>query len=197
MKTRLHISFGCASISFKTCLEVVHVMFRFLMPIMQSYVPSQAKEKDVFYLTPNDLGTQSKPWYSLVPVSRNHLGSMLKVMCAEVQVSGHFTNYSLRYNYYAYDATTLNLSEKLIQERTSCWCFKALRLYERTSDSQWVEVSKIISSNKVQAPAMSSVSWTKMEIREQDKVHSVTEVKWNDHSYAAIIPSHIATRWCL
>ena len=66
-------------------------------------LPLQAKERDVFYLTPNKLIGQSKPWYLLVSVGRNRLGSMLKDMCAETQVSGNFTNHSLR----AYGATTM------------------------------------------------------------------------------------------
>ena len=88
--------------------------------ILDSYFAKlhlQAKERDVFYLTPNKLTDQSKPWYSLIPIGRNHLGSMLKGMCAEVQVSGNFTNHGLR----AHGATILyhaNLPEKLIQERT-------------------------------------------------------------------------------
>ena len=92
-------------------------------------LPLQAKERDVFYLAPNKLADQSKTWYSLVPLGRNHLGSMLKDMCAEAQVSGNFTNHSLR----AYGATTLyraNLPEKLTQKRTGCRCLKALRQYE-------------------------------------------------------------------
>ena len=71
----------------------------------------------MFYLTPSKLADQSKPWYSLVPVGRNGLISMLKDMCAETQVSGNFTNHSIR----AYGETTLyraNLPKKLIQERT-------------------------------------------------------------------------------
>ena len=98
---------------------------------------------------------------------------MFKDMCAEAQVSGNFTNHSLR----AHGATTLccaNLPEKLIQERIGYQCLKALLQYERTSDSQLVEVSNIISSNKVQAPAMNSVPCNepKMEIIlcKQDKV---------------------------
>ena len=42
-------------------------------------LPLQAKERHVFYLTPNKLADQSKPWYSLVSVGRNHLGSMLRI----------------------------------------------------------------------------------------------------------------------
>ena len=56
----------------------------------------------MFYRTPNKLATQSKPWCSLVPVGRNHVGSMLKDMSAEAQVSGNFTNHSFR----GYGATT-------------------------------------------------------------------------------------------
>ena len=127
----------------------------------------------MFYLTPNKFADQSKPWYSLVPVGRNRVVSMLKDMCAETQVSGNFTNHSLR----AYGATTLyhaNLTKKLIQERTGHRCLKALRQYDRTSDSQLVEVSNIIISNKVQAAALSSVpcSQPKMEICKNDRVVS-------------------------
>ena len=122
-----------------------------------SKLPSQAKEKDAFYLTPNKFTGESKAWYSLVPVGRNRLGFMLKDMCAEAQVAGNFTNHSLR----AYGATTLynaNLPEKLIQERTGHRSLRALRQYERTSESQLVEVSNIISStsDKVQVPTISS-----------------------------------------
>ena len=90
--------------------------------------------------------------------------------------------YSLR----AYGATTLycaNLPEKLIQERTGHQCLKGFWQYERTSDSQLVEVSNIISSNKVQAPAVSSFPCNepKMDICKQDKVVS-------QKSHETIIP---------
>ena len=123
-----------------------------------SKLPSRAKEKDIFYLTPNKLSAESKSWYSLVPVGRNRLGSMLKDMCAEARIPGMFTNHSLR----AYGATTLynaNVPKKLIQERTGHRSIKALRQYERTSESQMMEVSNIISStsDNVQAPILNSV----------------------------------------
>ena len=83
---------------------------------------------------------------------------MLKDMCAEAQIPGMFTNHSLR----AYGATTLynaNVPEKLIQERTDHRSIKALRQYERTLESQMMEVSNIISStsDNVQAPILNSV----------------------------------------
>ena len=79
------------------------------------------------------------------------------------------------YSLKAYTATTLyraNLPENLIQERTSHRCLKALRQYERTLDSQLVEVYNIISSNTVQAAALSSVpcSEPKMETCNNDRV---------------------------
>ena len=118
MKTKL-----CNNI--KTCLKVVHVMFRFLMPILQSFL-HKAKKEMCFYLRSNKFTDQSKPWYLLVLVVRNYLGSMLKDMCAEAQVSGKFSNHSFR----EYCTTTLycaNLLEKLIQERISHSCLKVLR----------------------------------------------------------------------
>ena len=68
-------------------------------------------------------------------------------MCAEAGITGNFTNHSLR----AYGATTLfqsGVSEKLIQQRTGHRSTDALRQYERTSESQLVEVSNIMSGEK-------------------------------------------------
>ena len=41
--------------------------------------------------------------FAIVLIGRNRLDSMLKDMCTEAQVSGNFTNHSLR----AYGTTTL------------------------------------------------------------------------------------------
>lgn len=79
-------------------------------------IPPDAKEADVFYLTPvckiTDL---SKPWFTKVPVGKNRLNSMMKEMCAQAGLSTEFTNHSLR----AYGATSLfqaQVPEKLIQQ---------------------------------------------------------------------------------
>ena len=78
-------------------------------------------------------------------------------MFAEAQIPGMFTNHILR----AYGATTLyniNIPEKLIQERTGHQSIKALKQYERTSESQIMEMSNISStSDNVQAPVLNSV----------------------------------------
>ena len=65
-------------------------------------------------------------------------------MCRLAGVSGDYTNHSLR----AFDATKLfqsGVSEKLIQQRMGHRSLEALRQYERTSSSQLLDVSNIMS----------------------------------------------------
>lgn len=109
-------------------------------------LPKEAQDNDAFYLTslskkPSDT---LKPWYSKTPVGRNRLNTMLKEMCREAEISGKFTNHSLR----AYGASTMfqaNVPERLIQQRTGHRSLEALRQYERTSESQLVDVSNVMS----------------------------------------------------
>ena len=73
------------------------------------------------------------------------LNTMLKQMCQKAGISQHFTNHSLR----AYGATKLfqaGVSEKLIQQRTGHRSIEALRQYERTSETQLLDVSNVMSS---------------------------------------------------
>ena len=90
-------------------------------------IPADAKEADVFYLTPVSKPTDaSTPWYTRIPVGKNRLNSMMKEMCSQAGLSTEFTNHSLR----AYGATSLfqaNVPEKLIQQRTGHKSLKALR----------------------------------------------------------------------
>ena len=71
-------------------------------------------------------------------------------------ISGGFTNHSLR----AYEATALfqaKVPEKLIQQRTGHRSLESLRQYERTSESQLVEVSNVMAgSSKDWNPGTSS-----------------------------------------
>ena len=72
---------------------------------------------------------------------------------------------------------------------------KASRQYERTLDSQLVEVSNIISSNKVQAAALNSVTCSepKMEICKNDRVVSqksnetIIPMQQGGHSITALL----------
>ena len=72
---------------------------------------------------------------------------MLKEMCRDAGIAGNYTNHSLR----AYGATTLfqaGCSEKLIQQRTGHRSLEALRQYERTSQSQLLDVSDVMAGVK-------------------------------------------------
>ena len=90
-------------------------------------IPADAKEADVFYVTPVSKFTDlSKPWFTKVPVGKNRLNSMMKEMCSQAGLSTEYTNHSLR----AYGATSLfqaKVPEKLIQQRTGHKSLKALR----------------------------------------------------------------------
>ena len=69
---------------------------------------------------------------------------MIKRMCNNAGISEGFTNHSLS----AYGATTLfhaDVPEKLIQQRTGHHSVEALRQYERTSQSQLLDISNIMS----------------------------------------------------
>ena len=112
-------------------------------------LPPDASSNDVFYLKPlKSVPLDSDaPWFSSVPIGKNKLNGLLKEMCAEAGITGNFTNHSLR----AYGATTLfqsGVSEKLIQQQTGHRSTDALRQYERTSESQLVEVSNIMSGEQ-------------------------------------------------
>ena len=110
-------------------------------------LPKEAKFNNVFYLSPlPKKPTQSgKASFNKTPVGRNRLKTMLKEMCKLAEIDGSFTNHSFR----AYGATKLfrsQVPEKPIQQRTGHRSLDALRLYERTSESQLVDASNCISN---------------------------------------------------
>ena len=121
-----------------------------------SKLPSEAKEKDIFYARPLEIipDNPDKPWYSGVHVGKNTLHAKLKNMCKAAEISGHKTNHSLR----ATAATEMFRSgapEKLIQERTRHRSLEALRCYERLDEAQHRAVSSLLSS----APQKRSMSY--------------------------------------
>ena len=69
----------------------------FLLDRYLSKLPSQAFQNDDFYLTPLSTTPADPitPWYSTIPVSRNHLQKMITDMCAEAGIPGQMTNHSL------------------------------------------------------------------------------------------------------
>ena len=112
-------------------------------------LPPQCGDDDVFYLKPlKDVpSVPDEPWFVNVPIGKNKLNGLLKEMCTKAGIYGAFTNHSLR----AYGATTLfrsGVTEKLIQQRTGHRSVEALQQIERTSESQLVEISNIISGEQ-------------------------------------------------
>ena len=126
-----------------------------LLDLYISKMPSSAKEKDYFYLRPFD--SVGSKWYYASPVGEHKLATMVKDMFGQIGVTGK-TNHSLR----ATGASALfeaNVPEKIIQERTGHRSLKALRLYERMTDEQHLEVSSILgkrgsSEPKANAPQL-------------------------------------------
>ena len=84
------------------------------------------------------------------PCGKNKLSSMVKSMFAMIGITGK-TNHSLR----ATGASSLfqaGIPEKIIQKRTGHRPIKALRMYQCMTTSQYVAVSNILSSTKVNFP---------------------------------------------
>ena len=126
-------------------------------------LPPDAIKNDIFYLQPlaQVPSNPSAPWFKTTPVGKNTLGTMIKRMCNNAGISDGFTNHSLR----AYGATTLfhaEVPEKLIQQRTGHRSVEALRHYERTSQSQLLDVSNIMSYGS-KLPSNSALSTTKKQ----------------------------------
>ena len=122
-----------------------------------SLIPQEAYKSDVFYLTPlaSKPADPSKPWFTTTPIGRNKLGVMLKQMCQDAGIDGRYSNHSLR----AAGATTMfqaGVPEKLMQQRTGHRSIEGLRRYERTSETQLVDISNVVANNE--AAATSSVA---------------------------------------
>ena len=132
-------------------------------------LPPKAAENDIFYLQPLS-NTPTDPyvaWFKNVPVGKNTLGRMMKSMCEKAGISEGYTNHSLR----AYGATKLfqaQVPEKLIQQRTGHRSLDALRQYERTSPSQLLDVSNVMSgTSDVMKPSSNVTPKISPAVKEQ------------------------------
>ena len=113
-----------------------------------SKLPPVDFEKDWFYIKPlrHVVYDPLKAWYACQPCGKNKLSSMVKSMFAMIGVAGK-TNHSLR----ATGASVMfqaGVPEKIVQERTDHRSIKALRMYERTTTSQHMAVSSVLSAPK-------------------------------------------------
>ena len=116
-----------------------------LLDLYFSKVPSEALEKDNFYLRPLPRKPEdpNAPWFMSMQVGINTINQMLSKMCEEAGLE-HCTNHSLR----ATGATDLfkaNIQEHVIQSRTGHLSLKALRTYERVTEDQQKEACKVLT----------------------------------------------------
>ena len=103
----------------------VHILDKYIRKL-----PSEARDKDLFYVQPLDKITSDpdRPGYSSVPLGKHTLHSKSKNVCAEAGIGGHKTNHSLRATA-ATEKFRQGAPEKLIQERTGHPSLEALRSY--------------------------------------------------------------------
>ena len=117
----------------------------YLLDLYISKIPDKAKEADLFYCRPLQVYAECKCWYSRQPRGKHTLNDMVKIMCSEAGIEGHFTNHSLR----ATGATQLferSVPEKVIQEFTGHRSVKGLRQYEKVAIKQKQAACKILTA---------------------------------------------------
>ncbi|MCG8623494.1 MAG: DUF3504 domain-containing protein [Proteobacteria bacterium] len=66
----------------------------YLLDLYISNIPDEAKEADLFYCRPLQVFAESRCWYSRQPRGKHTLNDMVKTMCSEAGIEGHFTNQS-------------------------------------------------------------------------------------------------------
>ena len=103
----------------------------------------------MFYLkpkasTPHD---PMAPWFLNIPIGRNTSAGIMKTMVQEGSLDNTVTNHSLK-AYGVMKACQCQVPEKLIMERSGHRSLQGLRQYERTTDSQEMQVCQILVSTK-------------------------------------------------
>ena len=118
-----------------------------VLDVYYEEVPSDALFGACFYLQPLSKiqkDADKSPWFSTVPIGRNSLSKMVKDICKEGGIEGGQTNHSLR----ATGTSELfqrGISEKVIQSRTGHLSLQGLRDYERITDGQQLEATRVLS----------------------------------------------------
>ena len=121
-----------------------------------AHLPPGAFQANAFYFRPLEKINPSKPWYSVQPLGRNTLSSMMKTISKEGGLLGNITNHSLR-AYAASEMFQKGVPETLIMQRTGHKSLEALRKYESASDLQVARVSDTLScvATKVESKQVS------------------------------------------
>ena len=120
----------------------------YLLDLYISKLPPEAVAKDLFYCRPLQFAPVDKPWFIPVPIGRNLLAKMMSTMCEEAGIASAKTNHSLRVagTSAMFDA---GVPERIIQGRTGHRSLEALRMYERVTNQQEIQVSKVLSRSIV------------------------------------------------
>ena len=145
-----------------------------------SKIPPSAYDQDIFYLRPVSKmpTTDTAPWYISVPIGKNPLSKMLKTMCEEAGIHGNKTNHSLR----AYAATELfsaGIPENVIQDRTGHRSLEGLRKYERISEKQKEEASKVLTVKPTVKPTEPAKVMTQLNVAEDQEPPSTAHHSCN------------------
>lgn len=101
---------------------------------------------DRFYLLP--LKKPGTTWFTVRPLGKNTLGTLMKRMCENAGIQGNKRNHSLR----ATCATRLyraGVDEQLIMEKTGHRSVVGVRQYKRTGDVQLRQCSAVIDGRSV------------------------------------------------
>ena len=164
------------------------------MRLLDKYIsklPPDAKKNDVFYLKPK-ANTPHDPMapFLNVPVGRNTLAGMMKTMALEGSLDNTVTNHSLR----AYGVTKMfqcQVPKKLIMEHSGYRSLQGLRQYERTTDSQEMQLCQILDSTKREYGWPSTVR----EVSHRRHFHNRPPV--HQHFLAAVLPTVLFRLPCL
>ena len=126
---------------------------RFPVNTFSTYVSKLPQDRitEAFYFKPLSVFANKSVWYSKQPVGKNKLDVTVKSVMEKANVSGFFTNQSLR----ATTATRLfnaDIPEQLIREQTG-HRNNALWSYNRPSEAQKRKVSEVLQLQEDNAPS--------------------------------------------
>ena len=112
-----------------------------------SKLPPLAVQSDsLFYMKPLPFTPMGpRPWFWDEPCPKNRLRTMVKTMMTEANITGNFTNHSLR----ATGTTALfdsGTPEAIIQKRTGHRSLTALRMYKRVTPKQELAVAEVLGN---------------------------------------------------
>ena len=154
----------------------------FIIDLYLSKLPSEAKEKNLFYCRPvsNLPQKPDDPWFLAIAVGKNVLGKMVREICDEAGVNGKKTNHSLRVSC-ATSLYTAGVPEKVIQSRTGHSSLESLKKYERITSDQEEAVAKILTGES--SNFESAISSNK-EVKDKSSHSSNNQVK-DDPSFSS------------